>query len=469
MSWGKAGFFGLLTVTVMVFSGCAYSFENAEELRPPSVSSVQENTPPAVDPEPESTDVTYEFAQDLVDDELCKLKEDSEPRRSFTDAYAVSFPANPLQIKPEGEVNITVIPVDWEDAEGEAAPSVYVGEQLETFEAFYSTVSEENLLLQLDFQDQWFRLSGNSSDYYITEAEESDWRPPAPEKRKKLFSSAIESADPVVDFSNTDVVLLILPKNADVLEVGALSFVTQRDARTTVSADGNTMVHFLAGGNRFDKRPQTNLWSFWAHEFGHMLGLPDMVLHGNTKEAEMWEVNPFSGYDIMAQQDGPLRTINSWTRWVNGWIPDDAVLCTSSETVNRDVFALAPLDDIDSDLVRSLVVKVSEDEVLVVENRAPNRQFDTPVDDEWYGIVSYLVSRRLGHGEAAFRLLTHFDGKGSMKYIDDKTNLNSYLLYGTMNEGEEYSYAGIKIKVLDFQGTTGIVEVSSPEDQQIPH
>jgi M6 family metalloprotease-like protein len=464
MHWGKASFFGLLTATVILSSGCASSVENVEELRPLSESPSQENISPATDPEPESAEVSYELARDLLDDEICKLKEDSQPRRSFTDAYAVSFPVNPLQIKPEGEVNITVIPVDWVDVQGEGAPSAYVGDQLDTLEAFYRTVSEENLSLSVDLQDQWFRLMGNSSDYYITEAEESDWRPPAPEKREKLFGSAIESADPVVDFSNTDVVLLILPKNADVLEVGALSFLTQRDAKTTVSADGNTIVHFLAGGNRFDKRPQTNLWSFWAHEFGHMLGLPDMVLHGNIQGVEMWEVNPFSGYDIMAQQDGPLRTINSWTRWVNGWIPDDAVFCTSSETVNRHVFALAPLDDLGSEFGRSLVIKISEDEVVVVENRSPNRQFDTPVDDEWYGIVSYLVSRKLGHGEAAFRLLTHVEGKQSMKYTDDKTNLNSYLLYGTMSEGDEYSYEGIKIKVLDFQGTTGIVEVSTLDD-----
>lgn len=449
---------GLATFASLILSGCGSAAEDVSEEPAPSDASSQSNLTPNL--EPPAEEVKYEFADDLSTDEICKLKEDSEPRRSFTDAYAVSFPPNPLQIQTEGTVKITVIPVDWADAVGEGLPSDYVGDQLDTFESFYSDVSEGNLTLELDLQDQWFRLDGKSSDYYITEAEESDWRPPAPEKRKKLFGAAVQSSDQVTDFSNTDVVLLVLPKKADVLEVGALSFVTQRDAMTTVIADGNNLVHFMAGGNRFDKRPQTNLWSFWAHEFAHMLGLPDMVLHGNIQGLEMWENNPFSGYDIMAQQDGPLRTINSWTRWVNGWIPDEAVLCATFEALGGETFAIAPLDDVDSDFARSMVIRISEDEVLVIENRARNPQFDTPVDDEWYGIVPYVVSRKLGHGEAAFRLLTHLEGKESMRYIDDQTNLNSYLLYGTLGKGDEYSYEGIKIKVLDLQETRGVIQVS---------
>ena len=440
---------------------------SSEQEIPQVTSATQDGQEAQANPEgtqtPEAAQITYDLFEETVDDSMCKLIEDSSQRRDFYDAYAVSFPANPTLIEPVGTVNVSVIPVDWEDAAGDLEPSAYISDQLNTLTTFYSVVSDRNLSINIDLHDKWVRLDGASADYYITEEEESDFRAPAVKKRTKLFSAAVTESDPEVDFSNADIVLLILPAHADVIEVGALSFATARQSAIRLTADGNTMVNLIAGGNRWDKRPQTNLWSFWAHEMSHMLGLPDMVLHGNIQGLEMWQNNPFSGYDIMAQQDGPLRTINSWTRWVNGWISDDSVLCAPVGDMDSSVFAIAPLNESGAAEARSIVIKLSDDEVLVIENRTRDSRFDTPVGGEWYGVVSYVVSRKLGHGEAPMKLVTHLDGEKNMQYLDDATNLNTRLLYGTLTEGDSSEYYDLRIEALRIEDGLAFVQVSSSE------
>lgn len=452
-------------VALLLSTGVLVGCTSTETPNAPTELQVTEDASPeteAVESEPQP--ITYDLSEEVVDDEVCKLLEDSEPRNNFYDAYAVSFPANPTLFQPLGGINLSVVPVDWADASGTVKPSVYIGEQLDTLKAFYHMVSDGGLNIEIELLDEWVRLEGQSSDYFLTEAEESDTRPIARDKRKRLFSAGLNGADPLMDFSKSDVVMFILPPEANVLEVGALSFATQRDGVIELTADGNPIVSFIAGGNRWDKLPQTTLWSFWAHEMAHMIGLPDLVLHGNLDGIEMWENNPFSGYDIMAQQDGPLRTINSWTRWVNGWISDDYVICAPIETLSNDVFALSPLDSKNLGETRSLVIKINNDEVLVVENRTSNPRFDTPVGSEWYGLVAYTVSRKLGHGEAAMRLLTQARGEQGMRYLDEATNLNTYLLYGTILAGDQISYAGITIEALGFDGQTSLVRITRDQE-----
>ena len=102
--------------------------------------------------------------------------------------------------------------------------------------------------------------------------------------------------------------------------------------------DEGNIYDIMGAGNWFiDHLEYGGPWFYYVHEVGNMLGfvnLPDdkSILEQAFEWQEYWwQQNGTNGLDVMGNQDGAVKTIGSWLRWLAGWLSDDQVICVTEE------------------------------------------------------------------------------------------------------------------------------------------
>jgi hypothetical protein len=137
-------------------------------------------------------------------------------------------------------------------------------------------------------------------------------------------------------------------------------------------------------------------WFYPAHEFGHyVLGLDDL---GEPSPDGRSSLRPLGHYDIMNSQAGPEYT--AWNRWIGGLIGDDQILCLpSSKTISK----LKPIEEVNG-LVKGLVIPISKNRVVVIENRAAIG-YDSKLPLTSVGVVAYSVDVSIPRSTGPMKLI----------------------------------------------------------------
>jgi len=128
----------------------------------------------------------------------------------------------------------------------------------------------------------------------------------------ELMTDVLRAADPVVDFRQFDAFLVLPPQ-------GVISFgpAWARGAGAGVTVDGVEMRNGTVIG---DENRNTSPAEIIVHEFGHLLGLPDLYAADPT------------GYryvGAMSQMSNPyqFRGVTGYEEWLLRWIPESRVVC----------------------------------------------------------------------------------------------------------------------------------------------
>jgi hypothetical protein len=110
------------------------------------------------------------------------------------------------------------------------------------------------------------------------------------------------------------------------------------------------------GGGAFPT-DRTKIWDHLIHEILHYQGF---IGHG-----------PINGSDlnIMTQQWGASKAVTSWESFLVGWFGKDEVVCIDKNAIKEPVYVtMSSLDDYGKE-PQSVMVKLSADELLIVEKR----------------------------------------------------------------------------------------------------
>lgn len=366
------------------------------------------------------------------DASICKLPDRTTGVTSMPGTIFVGFPATPGFIPLTGTSTVLMLPVDWSDVPG-APEYINKGKQhAKMFSDYYRSVSNNKLVFDWKFYENWVRLPGSAEEYRVQ----------GPFPHPKLIQSAIAAADPLVDFSGIAGVYLLLPETQEVMHEGTQDHYLPGKPPIAISNEGE-ILSYVASGKLFDEPGHRNIWSHWVHETAHFLNMPDLYDFGGQWEGEQLDipVGPFSGFDMMSNQDGPTREINSWSRFIMGWLEDDEIYCQDFTNFQDSTFELTHLSD-KKDNLKSVMIRLSETEALVVESRRPTN-YDLQTNQSREGILVYTVDTTLGHGQGYLKLIAP-EGRGlvnpGFKSVDFQYDAVLY-------EGDSINHRGITVYV----------------------
>ncbi|WP_111684611.1 metallopeptidase domain-containing protein [Winogradskyella tangerina] len=253
--------------------------------------------------------------------EICKLP------RVVEGPIALGFPKIEGLAPSVGKLNVTVLFVDFEDVPATESTDSIFSIINPIVPNFYKEISYERLEYNLNPHFEWLRLSKPSAHYGATIREF--------EPHRNFLQEAIDLADQNVDFSHTDVVLVMSNPKAESIPFGPV-FKSLDSEYQLKTAEKSISVGITSG---YDLNYWGGLWL--AHETGHTFGLPD--LYDFEGENQLKSVGTFG---IMGTQAGNAPGYFAFERWVLGWIDDNQVICHKSGVTTSELSAIEKIGGI---------------------------------------------------------------------------------------------------------------------------
>ena len=401
-----------------------------------SASSNQNKNPaatPTPSPTPTSTVKTITYSDPSVAGdsvELCKLKEASKSR-GMTGA---AFPAWNTLTPSMGKVKWALIPIDFPDLKGQDNIHARVDEQMKLLSEWYSTVSEGKFTIEWVLLNKWVTLPKPSTEYSISQSANLNNAANGP----KLFKDAMDSSDPYFDFKNIQTVNFILPQGQKFLIETSQGFPWDQAVKDYVSNEGPISSYSIAG--QFMDYPGKAFWGYWAHEFGHAIGLPHVGLSRG-------ELPPFNPLDLMGGQDGPTRELSGWIRFYAQWLDDAKVFCKESKNLNSLEMTLVPLSGSDKGL-KLAIIPISQTKAVLVEARRETK-FSCNMPTPSNGVLVYTLDTTLGHNED-FLIPIYPSGRNLEKPTCGgvAANYTPQMRDMLLHEGQSITVDGVKVEVL---------------------
>lgn len=362
----------------------------------------------------------------------CLLPDRTSGQTSMPGTIFVGFPATPGFIPLTGESTVLLLPVDWQDVQGDPDYINRGKEQAGLFSQYYRDVSNQKLNFTWRFTENWVRLPGTSEDYRVE----------GPFPHPKLIQDAVAAADPTVDFSNVSAVFLLLPEKQEVMYEGTQDHYLPGKPPITISTEGE-ILGYVASGKYFDEPGPRNLWSHWVHELAHFLNMPDLYDHAAQHEGKSIDIpiGPFSGFDMMSSQDGPSRTINSWSRFIMGWLDPQEIYCQNLDDFESSTFELNPIDN-EINGHKAVFIRLSETTALVIESRR-HTDYDVETYQSRDGVIVFTVDTTLGHGQGYLAL----QAPEGRSLVAAGTYGYERQLDAVLYEGDSVTYQGITVFV----------------------
>lgn len=385
--------------------------------------------------------ISYELASELVDDEICKLRETSSYRSTYKNALASSFPAaTGMTVAQKGTLNVRVVFIEWDDLRGTQDDYDYNLWSAKTFSDFYRVMSEGKLNLSVTAEQDWISVGSSwEADVIPAGMEGGNWQ--SREFLRPFIDQVIQAVDPQVDFTDVDVILFGTPSAEIVVDSLHIFGATEVPAYTS---EGTVQEMFSLGRRIYEHKDSQPGWAQYAHEFGHSLGIPDLrnSTRGQGIDVPMYFVSPMYGHEIMDNQNSGSRSISGWIKWVQGWLNDSQVTCIDASNVEGEYYELNPANIVGAES-ELLVVKVSDTKLVAIESTRWDSKFDLRTNQKTDGLIVYTVDSTLGHQEGPLKLLSPRD---ISDYLSDEHIWPDWrVLDVILFEGDELETDGIRI------------------------
>ena len=196
-----------------------------------------------------------------------------------------------------------------------------------------------------------------------------------------------------------------------------------------ISLSGADAWHNLAGAP----------WKWISHETGHLFGLHDLY---TTDTAT------YGQWDLMSDNWSlGVIELNSWNRYLLDWLSDSQVVCLDATNITgaESEVLLDPIERNNS-LTKSVVIKISNTKIVVVESRR-NEGFDV-MDSSNEGVLIYTVDMNIATQKGGWNIQRR-PGSVSTNFKD-----------AALRAGEKIVTNGVTIEVLARDANGDRVKIS---------
>ena len=303
--------------------------------------------------------------------------------------------------KATGRVRALVLFIDFPDAKAEGSAQERFEEFFPAATEWFATASYGRLKYEPKPVLKYFRMPRGFADYGIRRG--YDWQ-----VHRAMMRDLLKVADAEVDFSDYDLVNVLVTPNAGPPATETVLSVTWTGARAAVSDDGTALdrVSVIYGHDAAEYRVLN-------HENGHIFGLPDLYSGTDFRRTDRWA----GQWDMMSLDWGLHGDFFAWHKWRLGWIDAHQVDCVLQRGTTEHT--LTPVERPGG--TKMVVVPVTATGAFAVEVRAREGN-DASACSE--GVLVYWVRTDIPSGEGPIRVIDSRPGTEACEY--SSTDFNSH-------------------------------------------
>lgn len=361
-------------------------------------------------------------ATEVTTIDSCKLA------KVVQEPLTAGFPREPSLMPSTGKVRNLFLFVDFPDNSSKSSSRKFADNYFTTAKKFLENISYGKMTPELTVSSKVYRINKNSASYKLFNDGQGDFQ--------GLAQDALDAADNDINFSNFDLVTIVPPTNTkQIKSAGALT----GSSELLKTKDKNFSSVITIGENKLSNFKEPGFgWSFYAHEFGHVLGI--------THPFKYIEGNPGPIWDLMGNGGTSVPEFIGWHRFILNWLGEKEITCLSKESKGTFQQTLKPLNS--KELGKKLLIKpLSATQALVVEVRRQS-SFDQLTPKET-GILVYLVD------------VTKGDDQGIITIISSKKTTKDTQILGSLKPGEKVFFKGTTIQVISSNKSGDTIKVSS--------
>lgn len=281
--------------------------------------------------------------------DTCKLQETANQ----TGAGAKGFPGR-RTVSSLGKVKVAILPVDFANAVGQGNPESLYRDDVSKIEQWGQFFSRGKMSYEVEFKaSSWIRAPKGAEWYTCLECQKGAKE--QKQSQQEALQQLVDIADASYDFTSTNLLYFVFPfaaeKNFGTALYSHRSTLQTKEGPITVAAYGEM------GGGVGAVADRTTIWDHAIHEFLHFQGF---IGHGPENGSE---------YYISTNQWGASKAVTSWEAFLNGWFGVDEVLCLDKSDIKESVTLTLDSIDVFGPRVESLMIRISSDQLLIVELR----------------------------------------------------------------------------------------------------
>ena len=401
-----------------------------------TVSLIEWNEPVVISTRPK-TEITN--SSSLADVSACKIPDagavgamPSYIQQHFIAGFGLYAERAPLTRDPV----IQFVTIDFPDLQGKRTPAEDLKEVTDFLGKYWSSQVTNPIKLDFRIPNSYIRMPLNVVDYAMNiDFFSQQWRP---DTAFNYVRAAVKVADPVIDFSKADVMVIAVP--AEVTRSQIAAFIAESsEARfpdqgfqTSEKKIMNTLV--MAGASGSKDYELLN----WAHELGHNFGLTDIR---NTQNKGMQDSSDLGIYDLMNSMLAP--ELLAWNRFIVGGLNDNQVRCVTSGSSSHLIRPVA----MPSKEEKLVVIPTGRFTAIAVESRRAIG-FDAPMGTASEGVIVYEIDTTVPYGLSTMKLVPRV-GSTDKQWRRDSA----------LKSGDSVSTQGWKISVVESGDFGDVVKV----------
>ena len=355
----------------------------------------------------------------------------SNPQKHFVSGFGLYKERAPLTRSPV----IQFVTVDFPDLQGKRSPTEDLKPVTDFLGKYWKAQTTNGTELDFRIPKSFIRMPKNVTDYELNvDFFSGKWTNTS---SFNYVREAIKVADPQIDFSNVDVLVVAVPSEVTRQQIAA--FVAESsEAALGQGFDTNEKkimnALIMAGPVANQDFELLN----WAHELGHNFGLTDIR---NTLNVAAQVSSDLGIYDLMNSMQAP--ELLAWNRFIIGVLNDDQVRCVTGGSTTH---LIKPVE-METKEAKLIVIPTGKYTGIAIESRRAIG-FDAMLGSLSEGVLVYQIDTTIPYNLSPMKLVPRVGSIDNEWRRDSALQLNDSL-----------TVQGWKISVLERGDWGDVVKV----------